>query len=117
MGGTYASLALYLAASAADGQGLFALCGRRGGSWRSASGGLRVLTSAAWGALNLSDEPAVALAACGVVAVLGAGAWAIRRMPTEDAAIAGAVVLFAAVALASLPFLVEGRFGILGTSL
>src|SRR5687767_10500040 len=102
MGGTYASLALILAASAAAGQGLCAFCGRREWSWLSPAVGLSLLIAVAWGALNVSDEPAVALAACGLVAVLGAAAWAIRRLPGEDAVVAGVVVLLAAVALASL---------------
>ena len=117
MGGTYASLALILAASAVAGQGLFAACGRREWSWLSPSVGLAVLVAVAWGALNLSDDPSVALVACGAVAALGLVAWARADEPSWPRPATGAIVLVAAVALASLPFAVEGRFGILGTSL
>ena len=117
MGGTYASLALILAASAAAGQGLFALCGHRDWSWLSPAVGLAVLIAVAWGSLNLTDEPAVALAACGVVAALGVGVCVWRGGLPRALLGTGAVVLVAALVLASLPFLVEGRFGILGTSL
>ncbi len=117
MAGTYASLALILAASAAAGQGVFLLCGRRQWSWLSPAVGLAVLTTIAWGGLSLTDEPVAALAAAGFVAVLGAAAWGIRCQAERVRPGAGTVVLLAAVLLASLPFIAEARFGILGTSL
>ena len=59
MGGTYASLALILAASAAAGQGLFALGGRREWSWLSPAVGLSVLIAVAWGVLKILTRPSV----------------------------------------------------------
>ncbi len=117
MVGTYASLAVILVAAAASGQGLFALCGRREWSWLSPAVGMAVLTGVAWGGLNLTDEPAVALAAIALLAVGGLGAWASAGELTMPRAGVGLVVVAAAIVLASLPFAVEGRFGILGTSL
>jgi hypothetical protein len=117
MAGTYLSLALVLVASASVGQGALAVCGRREWSWLAPAVGLALLCAVAWGALNLSGEPAVATGACALVPVLGALAClrvGAAAVPPPGPWIA---VLVGAVALASLPFIVEGRFGILGTSL
>ena len=117
MVGTYASLAVILVAAAASGQGLFALCGRREWSWLSPAVGLALLAGVAWGVLNLTDEPAAALAAIAVLAVGGLAAWASAGELSVPRAGVGLAVVAAAIILASLPFAVEGRFGILGTSL
>ena len=117
MVGTYASLAVILVAAAASGQGLFALCGRREWSWLSPAVGLALLAGVAWGVLNLTDEPAAALAAIAVLAVGGFAAWASAGELSVPRAGVGLAVVAAALILASLPFAVEGRFGILGTSL
>jgi hypothetical protein len=116
MVGTYAALAVILVAAAATGQGLFALCGRRDWSWLAPAVGLAVIAAVTWGALSVTDEPAVALIAGALVAAAGAVACArTGALPANP--LTGCIVVLAAVALASLPFLVEGRFGILGTSL
>lgn len=117
MVGTYASLAVILVAAAATGQGLFALCGRREWSWLSPAVGLGLLAGLAWGVLNLTEEPAIALAAIAILAVGGLAAWASAGELSVSHAAVGAGVALGAVLLASLPFVVEGRFGILGTSL
>ena len=117
MVGTYASLAAILIIAAAVGQGLFAVGGRREWSWLSPAVGLGVLAAACWAAVNLTGEPVVALALAALLAGLGAAACAASGGITVAQAGVGAIVLFAAVALASLPFAAEGRFGILGTSL
>jgi hypothetical protein len=117
MVGTYASLAVILVAAAVSGQGLFALCGRREWSWLSPAVGLALLAGVAWGVLNLTDEPAAALAAIAVLVVGGLAAWASAGELSVPRAGVGLAVVAAAIILASLPFAVEGRFGILGTSL
>jgi len=117
MVGTYASLAVILVAAAASGQGLFALCGRREWSWLSPAVGLGVLAAFAWGVLNLTEEPALALAAMALLAFGGLAAWASAGGLGVPRAGIGLAVVLGAIALASLPFAVEGRFGILGTSL
>lgn len=117
MVGTYASLAMIIAASAAAGQGLFAVCGRREWSWLSPAVGLAILAGVAWGAANLGGDSGWALAAMAVVAAAGLATWAAGPERGAPRLGIGAAVLAAAILLASLPFAVEGRMGILGTSL
>ena len=114
---TYASALLVLAAAAAVGQAVFRLCGRERWSWLAPAVGLAALLPVAWWSVRLPGEAtsaaivvgALALACCaylrGGVAGLG------------DAARVGLPVAALALVAASLPFLVEGRFGILGTGL
>ncbi|MDQ3572956.1 MAG: hypothetical protein M3383_08870 [Actinomycetota bacterium] len=110
--GTYLSLLLILAVAALVGQGLFSLCGRRDWSWLAPALGLAVLTAVAWGAVNLAGDPVVGAVVIGLFAL--ASAVVIPRARPGTSAV---VVIIGSVALASLPFLLEGRFGILGTSL
>jgi hypothetical protein len=117
MAGTYLTLAAVLAAAAATGQGLFAVCGRREWTWLAPAVGLALLGGLAWGALNVTGEPPAALIACALAALAGGAAWAAGadlELPRPALAIG---VVVGAILLASLPFAVEGRFGILGTSL
>ena len=113
MAGTYLSALLVLLAAAGLGQGLFFLCGRREWSWLAPSIGLAALCATAWGALNLTGEPAAAL---GLIAVAAAGGLAVL-VDQRRSLVGGAAAAALALLLASLPFIVEQRFGILGTSL
>ena len=128
MVGTYVSALVVLVASAMVGQAILALCGRRDWSWLAPALGLAALCALCWGALSLTGEPAAALATVGVAASLAMLAWPGGiAMPWDLSAAArerirghleiGAPVAVLALLLASLPFLVEQRFGILGTSL
>lgn len=113
MAGTYASALVVLLAAAGTGQAVFLVCGRREWSWLAPPVGLGVLCAVSWGFLNLTGDPLPAVVA--LVALAAGGGLVLAR---ERAAIgSGFVVALAALALASLPFMVEGRFGILGTSL
>ncbi len=115
--GTYASFLLILGFSALLGQAMFAACGRRSMSRLSPAVGLAVLTAIAWGTARISPEGVISLT---VIAVLGAASAAFLRGRLDDLPralrIADPVELIAVLA-ASLPFIVEGRFGILGTGL
>jgi hypothetical protein len=114
---TYGSLLIILAASCLVGQGLFALCGRRRWSWLAPAVGLAVLIALAWGAVRLpghGDASAIAVGALSLAALVGV--WRTLQGPGEG--IASGIAAALAVALAaSIPFFVEGRFGILGTGL
>ncbi len=115
--GTYASALLVLAAAAAVGQALFALCGRRRWSWLAPAAGLALLMPIAWWAVRLPGEGATALIVLAAVAVLAAGWLRGRVEGAGDALRSGLPVVVLALVAASLPFIVEGRFGILGTGL
>jgi hypothetical protein len=116
--GTYASFLLLLGLSALLGQAVLAACGRRDWSWLSPAVGLAALIAIAWGSVRLPEEGWAALIAIAVVAtaaimlLLRAGV----RGALSELRIGAPVALLGLVA-ASLPFIVEGRFGILGTGL
>ncbi len=116
--GTYACLLLIGGASSVIGQAVFALGGRRSWSGLAPAVGLAVLISLAWATVRLPGEGVTALIALGALtAIAGVVVW--RRRPGFER---GEVrlkiaVAIGAIVLASLPFLVEWRFGILGTGL
>jgi hypothetical protein len=115
--GTYASFLLVLGLSALVGQAVFGACGRRTWSWLSPAIGLAALIAVAWGTVRLPGEGLAALIA---VAALGGVALVVLRPGVWDLASelrAGAPVAALALLAASLPFIVEARFGILGTGL
>lgn len=112
--GTYASLVVILGASAVVGQAVFAFCGR--GEWTplSPAVGLAVVSVLAWGGANFGGSALAGLLTA-TVATVACAAFLRRRL----AGPAGEAIPTAigATLLGSIPFLVEMRFGILGTSL
>src|SRR5512133_2342613 len=115
--GTYASFAAILVASGLIGQAVFCLCGRRSWTWLAPAVGLAATTAVAWATVRLPAEGAAAAIAIGLLVLVALGVvW--RRVTGAGTVLAGgAAALVAALVLASLPFIVEGRFGILGTGL
>jgi hypothetical protein len=115
--GTYGSFAAVLLASGCVGQAVFCLCGRREWSWLAPAVGLAGLTAVAWATVRLPGDGTAAAIAIGALVVVAIGVvW--RRTPgVGPALVDGAPALIAALVLASLPFIVEARFGILGTGL
>src|SRR3954451_7916387 len=115
--GTYGSFAAILIASGCVGQAVVCLCGRRTWSWLAPAIGLAAIAAVAWATVRLPGNGAAAAIAIGVVAFTGlVVVW--PRVDGVGAALAGGLVpLAAALVLASLPFIVERRFGILGTGL
>lgn len=112
---TYASALALAAASVAIGSGVLAACGWRRFSWLAAAVGLAVVCAVAWGTARLGGEgltPAIALAGL----ALAGGACGRRLEGFAGALREGLPLMALALAVASIPFLVEGRFGILGTS-
>lgn len=114
--GTYVSLALILGASAAVGQALFGLCGRHEWSWLSPAIGLSLLCAVAFGGAHLGGDAIFGLAAVAALTV-GGGFILQRQGFTARAEPAALSVLLGGLILGSVPFLVELRFGILGTAL
>jgi hypothetical protein len=112
--GTYAAALAVVVASLAIGQAVIALCGRRRWSWGSAPVGLAILCAVCWGTVRLPGHGSISaivvlvLVALSLVYLQGQGFW-------REAA-GGWPVLVVAALGASLPFVVEGHFGILGTS-
>ena len=114
--GTYAAVLAVCAAAPAIGQAAIALCGPRGWSWLSPPIGLALLCAVCWGTVRL---PGHGVASAIAVLFLTASALLFLRGRVEGvgkALWAGAPVAILALAAASLPFIVEGHFGILGTS-
>lgn len=114
--GTYAAVVAVSGASLAIGQAAIGLCGWRRWSWLAPAVGLALICAICWATVRLPGDGVVsaivvALAAAGSVAYL----WG-RLEGGGDALRAGWPVALVALLAASLPFLVEGHFGILGTS-
>jgi hypothetical protein len=113
--GTYAAALSVCVASLAIGQAAIALCGRPGWSWTAAPVGLAILCAVCWGTVRLPGHGSIsaivvlAMLAASLAYLQGRGAW---REPFTQ----GWPVFVLAALGASLPFIVEGHFGILGTS-
>jgi hypothetical protein len=114
--GTYASVLAVCGASLVIGQAALAVCGRREWSWLAPAVGLALVCALCWATVRMPGEGLASALAVLAVAAISAiylrGRVAGLREATSAAAPAALVALFAA----SLPFAVEGRFGILGTS-
>jgi len=115
--GTYACFCAILLGAALVGQGVFCACGRREWSWLAPAVGLAVITAVAWGGVRLPGDGAVSAIAIGILALASLACLRGRVTVPREAAGAGVAVAVLALVAASLPFFVEGRFGILGTGL
>jgi hypothetical protein len=114
--GTYLTVVAVCAASLAIGQAAIALCGWRRWSGLAPAVGLALLLAVCWATVRLPGDGA-ASAAVSLALTVAAVAYLWRRIEgTGEALRAGAPVALAALLACSLPFVVEGHFGILGTS-
>ncbi len=114
--GTYAAVLAVCAASLAIGQAALALCGARRWSWLAPALGLALLCAICWGTVRLGGDGLVSAL---LVPALVFASVAFLRGRLEgggEALRAGWPVALIALLAASLPFAVEGHFGILGTS-
>ncbi len=115
--GTYGALLLCLGAAALVGAAILVACGRRRWSRLGPAVGLAALCPLAWWAVRLPGEGTTAIIVLALVTA-AAAAYALPRVEDLGGALRRGLPLeLAAVALASLPFVVEQRFGILGTGL
>jgi hypothetical protein len=112
---TYAAVLAVLLASTAIGQATLALCGMRTWSWLSPAIGLGLLCAISWATVRIGANGVVPAV---LVPLLTVAAAIYLRGRTEgggDAIRIGLPVGLGALLAASLPFAVEGHFGILGT--
>ena len=113
--GTYAAALAVCGTSLALGQAAVALCGVRRWSWLSPAVGLALLCAICWGTVRLPGDGAISAV---LVLALSVAAVIYLRGRLEgggEALRTGLPVALAGLAAASLPFAVEGHFGILGT--
>jgi hypothetical protein len=114
---TYASALLVCAGSLIVGQAALVVCGWRRWSWLAPPVGLALLLGVAWGTVRLPGEDTTALAALAVlVAVSLLVVWRAAPGGVAAAAREGLPAALLVLAAASLPFIVDGHFGVLGTS-
>ena len=114
--GTYAAVVAVCGASLVIGQAAIAVCGQRSWSWLSPAVGLALVCAVCWATVRMPGHGVVSAL---VVAVLVVAAVAFlwgRLEGGGEALRAGWPVALVALLAASLPFAVEGHFGILGTS-
>ncbi|HYJ21754.1 MAG TPA: hypothetical protein VEW07_07015 [Solirubrobacterales bacterium] len=114
--GTYAAVLAVCGASLAIGQAALALCGAREWSWLSPAVGLALLCAICWGTVRVGGDGLVAALVVPLVAAASVAYLWGRVEGVGEALRAGWPVALIALAAASLPFVVEGHFGILGTS-
>lgn len=114
--GTYAAVVAVCVSALALGQAAICLCGGRQWSWLAPAVGLALLCALCWGTVRLPGDGAVsAVFVLGLTIAAVAYLWG-RVEGTGEALAAGWAVAVVALLAASLPFAVEGHFGILGTS-
>ncbi|MEK6252674.1 MAG: hypothetical protein AABM43_12235 [Actinomycetota bacterium] len=113
---TYASVISVCIASLAIGQAALAVCGWRRWSWLAPATGLALVTALCWATVRLPGDGVISAIAV-VLLTITSLAFLLGRVEGVGAALRdGAPVAIGALVAASLPFIVEGRFGILGTS-
>jgi hypothetical protein len=113
--GTYAATLLACGSALVVGQAVLSVCGWRRWSWLAPVVGLGTVVAIAWGAVQLPGEGATVL---GAVLAFSAAALIVLVGRTEgagEAAREGLPAAAVALVAASIPFIVEGRFGVLGT--
>ncbi|HEX8689583.1 MAG TPA: hypothetical protein VF729_05000 [Solirubrobacterales bacterium] len=113
--GTYAAALAVCGAALAIGQATIALCGVRRWSWLSPALGLALLCGVGWATVRLPGDGAVSAVLILALTAVAAGFLWGRLEGGMEALATGLPVALPALAAASLPFLVEGHFGILGT--
>ena len=113
--GTYGAALLVIGVSVALGGGVLALAGARRWSWTAPAIGLAAATVLAWWAVRLPGQGTTALVTLALATLLGAATSARRLEGAREAASRGLPLLLTALAICSIPFVVEGHFGVLGT--
>jgi hypothetical protein len=114
--GTYAAVVAVCVSAPALGQAAICLCGARRWSWLAPAVGLALLCALCWGTVRLPGDGVVS-AIAGLLLTLAVVAYLWGRVEgAGEAASVGWPVAVVALLAASLPFAVEGHFGILGTS-
>jgi hypothetical protein len=114
--GTLAAAFVACAAALAIGQAAIGLCGQRRWSWLSPAVGLALILAVCWATVRMPGDGVLSAVAI-LVLFIAAVVYLQRRLEGgPEAWRAGWPVGLIALLAASLPFAVEGHFGILGTS-
>jgi hypothetical protein len=114
--GTYAAVLAVCGASLAIGQAAISVGGARRWSWLSPAVGLALLCAVCWGTVRIGGDGLASGIVVLLLAVTSAAYLWGRLEGGAEALRAGWPVALVALLAASLPFAVEGHFGILGTS-
>ena len=114
--GTYAAVLAVCLASLAIGQAAISLCGVRRWSWLAPAVGLALLCGVCWGTVRLPGDGSISAAAVLLLTAASAAHLWRRLDGLGETLRVGARVALLALIAASLPFIAEGHFGILGTS-
>jgi hypothetical protein len=114
--GTYAAVIAVCGASLTIGQAAIALCGVRRWSWLAPAVGLALVCAVCWGTVRLPGDGVISAIAVLVLAIASIVHLRGRLEGGGEALRVGTPVALLALAAASLPFVAEGHFGILGTS-
>jgi hypothetical protein len=114
--GTYAAVVAVCVSAPALGQAAICLCGGRRWSWLAPAAGLGLLCALCWGTVRLPGDGVISAVAVLVLTVAAVGYLWGRVEEVGEALVIGWPVALLALLAASLPFAVEGHFGILGTS-
>lgn len=112
--GTVLAAAIVCAVAPLLGQAALRLCGARRWSWLSAPIGLSVLMLIAVPGLHVPGRMTTVAVLIGLLTA-GAGVWCLRE-PAPGPPLRDLLALVPAALLAAIPFVVNGRGGILGTS-
>ena len=113
--GTYLATLAICGSALAIGQAALGLCGARRWSWLSPAIGLALLCAICWGTVRLPGDGLISALAVAALSVAGVLYLWGRVEGGGEALRLGLPVAAVALAAASLPFAVEGHFGILGT--
>jgi hypothetical protein len=112
---TYAAVLAICGASLLIGQAALALCGVSRWSWLAPGVGLALVCAIAWATVRMPGDGLVTAIAIPLLAV-GAVVYLSGRLEGGGEALrCGLPVALVGLLAASLPFIVEGHFGILGT--
>ena len=113
--GTYAAALAVCVSSLAIGQAALALCGVRRWSWLAPAVGLGLVCGLCWATVRMPGDGAISASLILVLTVVAAIHLRDRLDGWRAALPVGSLVAIGALAAASLSFVVEGHFGILGT--
>jgi hypothetical protein len=114
--GTYGAVVAVCVSSLAIGQAAIALCGGRRRSWLAPAVGLALVLAACWATVRMPGDGMVAAVLVLVLTVASVAYLRGRFDGAGEALREGWPVALGALLACSLPFAVEGHFGILGTS-
>jgi hypothetical protein len=113
--GTYAAVLAICAASLSLGQAAIALCGGRRWSWLTPAVGLALVCAICWATVRMPGHGVASAIAIALLTLVAAIYLRGRVEGGGEALRSGLPVAIGALLAASLPFVVEGHFGILGT--